>query len=130
MFRCHAVEGWRQVRDVVFVATEEKKRKKKSIALVESRDGIHWNKPMIVLGPNKESDWEDEINRPIVVKRIDTYHMWFTGQAKGHSWIGYATSDDGKTWMLMSDKPVPSRDLGRRSEEVSDVVFGRRAIRA
>jgi len=83
-------------------------RPKKSIALVESRDGIHWNEPMIVLGPNKESGWEDEINRPIVVKRIDTYHMWFTGQAKNHSWIGYATSDDGKTWGLMSDKPVLS----------------------
>ena len=32
--------------------------------------------------------------------------MWYTGQAKGHSSIGYATSHDGVTWKRMSDKPV------------------------
>jgi predicted GH43/DUF377 family glycosyl hydrolase len=34
--------------------------------------------------------------------------MWYTGQARGHSWIGYATSPDGKTWKRMSPKPVLS----------------------
>jgi len=84
-------------------------RPKKSVALVESKDGIHWSEPpQIVLGPRKESGWEDDINRPVVVKRGDGYHMWYTGQAKGHSWIGYATSPDGITWKRMSDKPVLS----------------------
>ncbi|MDP2898060.1 MAG: family 43 glycosylhydrolase, partial [bacterium] len=83
-------------------------RPKKSIALVESIDGVHWNDPVIVLGPNPATGWEDDINRPVVLKRSDVYHMWFTGQAKGHSWIGYATSTDGKTWTRMSDKPVLS----------------------
>jgi predicted GH43/DUF377 family glycosyl hydrolase len=32
--------------------------------------------------------------------------MWYTGQANGRSWIGYATSVDGKTWKRQSDKPV------------------------
>lgn len=89
-------------------------RPEKSVALVESRDGIHWSEPpRIVLGPRKESGWEDEINRPVVLKREDGYHMWYTGQVKpgapnGHSWIGYATSPDGINWKRMSDKPVLS----------------------
>ncbi|HEY2588654.1 MAG TPA: hypothetical protein VGI81_23130 [Tepidisphaeraceae bacterium] len=83
-------------------------RPKHSVALVESTDGIHWSEPQIVLGPNRDSGWEDDINRPVVVKRGHEYHMWYTGQAKGHSAIGYATSPDGKTWQRQSDKPVLS----------------------
>lgn len=83
-------------------------RPKKSIALVESKDGIHWGEPVIVLGPNQASGWEDDINRPIVVRCGDGYHMFYTGQTRGHSWIGYARSADGKTWKRMSDQPVLS----------------------
>ncbi len=91
-------------------------RPKKSIALVESADGLHWSgPPQVVLGPRPESGWEDDINRPYVLKRGDTYHMWYTGQVKpgardGHSWIGYATSPDGVNWKRMSDKPVLTFD--------------------
>lgn len=82
-------------------------RPKQSVAVVESKDGIHWSEPpRSVLGPRHETGWEDEINRPVVLKRGDGYHMWYTGQAKGHSAIGYATSADGLTWKRMSDKPV------------------------
>jgi len=82
-------------------------RPKKSIALVESTDGIHWSEPpQIVLGPRQETGWEDDINRPVVVKRADGYHLWYTGQAKGKSRIGYATSPDGVTWTRKSDQPV------------------------
>jgi predicted GH43/DUF377 family glycosyl hydrolase len=81
-------------------------RPKKSVGLVESPDGIHWGEPRIVLGPNPESGWEDNINRPIVAKRKGTYHMWYTGQATGRSWIGYATSNDGMAWKRASDQPV------------------------
>lgn len=83
-------------------------RPKKSVALVESIDGVHWNDPVIVLRPNPATGWEDDVNRPVVLKRPDVYHMWFTGQAKGHSCIGYATSTDGKTWTRMSNEPVLS----------------------
>ena len=86
-------------------------RPKQSLALVESRDGMHWTgPPKIVLGPRPETGWEDDINRPIVLKRADGYHLWYTGQAKGHSWIGYARSADGIVWTRMSDKPVLSPD--------------------
>jgi beta-1,2-mannobiose phosphorylase / 1,2-beta-oligomannan phosphorylase len=85
-------------------------RPKKSIALVESKDGIAWSKPVIALGPNDRTDWEGDINRPVVIKNGDLYRMWYTGQARGKSWIGYATSEDGKSWRRESDKPVLSAD--------------------
>src|SRR3974390_1954485 len=56
-------------------------RPKQSVALVESTDGIHWSQPEIILGPNHSTDWEADINRPVVVHRQDGYHMWYTGQA-------------------------------------------------
>jgi len=86
-------------------------RPKKSIALVESKDGIHWSEPpQVVFGPRKETGWEDVINRPYVLKRADGYHMWYTGQAKGRSWIGCANSPDGVTWKRMSDRPILTAD--------------------
>jgi predicted GH43/DUF377 family glycosyl hydrolase len=84
-------------------------RPKQSIALVESKDGIHWSEPpQIVLSPRRETGWENDINRPVVIKRADGYHMWYTGQADGHSWIGYATSTNGILWHRMSTRPVLS----------------------
>ena len=85
-------------------------RPKKSIALVESTDGIHWSKPEIVLGPNEQTPWENDLNRPVVIKNGDLYQMWYTGQAQGKSWLGFATSQDGKNWERMSDKPVLSAE--------------------
>ena len=81
-------------------------RPRKSLALVESTDGIHWNDPAIVLGPNPETDWEENINRPAVLKRGENYYMWYTGQARGHSWLGYAVSPDGINWTRQNSKPV------------------------
>jgi beta-1,2-mannobiose phosphorylase / 1,2-beta-oligomannan phosphorylase len=81
-------------------------RPRKSIALVESTDGVHWGEPVIVLGPAPATGWEDDMNRPAIVKRGDGYHMWYTGQAKGQSKIGYATSPDGVKWKRASAQPV------------------------
>lgn len=81
-------------------------RPKESIALVESADGIHWSKPEIVLGPDPNSTWEERVNRPAVVKHNNIYHLWYTGQTRNRSWIGYATSSDGRDWKRVSDKPV------------------------
>ena len=82
-------------------------RPKKSLALVESKDGIRWSEPpQAVFGPRPETGWEDDINRPYVLKRSVGYHLWYTGQAKGRSWIGYATSRDGRVWKRMSARPV------------------------
>ena len=87
-------------------------RPKASLALVESRDGFRWSEPKIVLGPNRDTDWEKKINRPAVLKRGDTYHLWYTGQTQRRSWIGYATSPDGVTWKRMSKDPVLRAETG------------------
>ncbi len=96
-------------------------RPKKSIALSESSDGIKWSAPRIVLPPNPSSGWEDDINRPAVVRLGNGYHMWYTGQTwskrqsaegreNGHSAIGYATSSNGVDWIRQSSKPVLSAE--------------------
>jgi predicted GH43/DUF377 family glycosyl hydrolase len=85
-------------------------RPQKSIALSESRDGLKWNTPIVCLAFDDRSSWEKNLNRPVVIERDGVYHMWYTGQANGRSWIGYATSDDGKNWKRL-DRPVLSADL-------------------
>jgi len=85
-------------------------RPQKSVALSVSSDGFSWSSPEISLAPNQETNWENDINRPCVIKRKGLYQMWYTGQANGHSRIGYATSKDGKTWKRMSKEPVISPD--------------------
>jgi beta-1,2-mannobiose phosphorylase / 1,2-beta-oligomannan phosphorylase len=57
-------------------------RPRKSIALVESKNGVEWTKPLIVVGPNDNSGWEDDLNRPIVLASGGRYQMWYTGQAR------------------------------------------------
>jgi predicted GH43/DUF377 family glycosyl hydrolase len=79
-------------------------RPKQSVALAESEDGIHWSEPAILLGPTK-TGWEDDINRPSVVKKDGTYFMWYTGQFDGHSSIGLATSANGLHWQRRA-RPV------------------------
>jgi predicted GH43/DUF377 family glycosyl hydrolase len=81
-------------------------RPKQSIALCESKDGLAWSKPVVVLGPNRASGWEDDVNRPVVIHHGGLYRMWYTGQAKGKSWIGHATSADGKVWKRAGDRAV------------------------
>jgi predicted GH43/DUF377 family glycosyl hydrolase len=83
-------------------------RPKKSVALVRSDDGIHWSEPVIVLGPNPATEWEADINRPVVVRRGKLYQMWYTAQARGHSRIGCATSSDGEHWTRQASEPVLS----------------------
>ncbi|HTV56054.1 MAG TPA: hypothetical protein VMI06_14215 [Terriglobia bacterium] len=100
-------------------------RPTKSIALVESRNGIHWGRPLIALAPDPESGWEADINRPTVIGRAGEYRMWYTGQARGHSWIGYAVSQDEIHWKRMSPKPVlaPDRSWEKVAVMCPDVMW-------
>jgi len=89
-------------------------RTQKSVAVVESRDGTNWSEPVILIAPRAETGWEDDINRPVVVKKDGKYLMWYTGQVKpgatdGSSWIGYVESVDGLNWSRL-DKPVMGFD--------------------
>jgi predicted GH43/DUF377 family glycosyl hydrolase len=100
-------------------------RPKASVALVESKDGFHWSAPVIVLGPNRATGWEEDINRPVVIKQDGVYRMWYTGQSRGHSRIGYATSRDGLTWKRMSPKPVlaPGQAWEKAAVMCPDVIW-------
>ncbi|MDR1485728.1 MAG: hypothetical protein LBT09_13015, partial [Planctomycetaceae bacterium] len=85
-------------------------RPKKSIALSVSQYGKKWSKPHIVLGPNPKTSWEADINRPGILKKDGVYHLWYTGQARGSSRIGYATSTDGLNFTRQSAEPVLKPD--------------------
>lgn len=85
-------------------------RPKRSIALVTSTDGVRWRGEKVVLAPNSKTGWEDEVNRPYVIQKQHGFHMWYTGQAKGRSWIGYATSLNAINWDRKSGEPVLSAD--------------------
>lgn len=100
-------------------------RSKESIAFVESDDGVHWNAPIIVLGPNPATTWEERLNRPCVLYHDNNYHMWYTGQTKKRSFIGYATSLDGITWQRKSEKPVLETKTRweKRSVMCPDVIW-------
>ncbi len=89
-----------------------------SLAFVESSDGINWNEPQIILGPNPESGWEDNLNRNCVVIRNGIHHMWYTGQARGFSRIGYAESSDGVNYRRVSCEPVMIPEFPWEKESV------------
>lgn len=87
-------------------------RDRRSIALSESRDGIHWSSPRILLAPRPTPEgWENDLNRPSILKIGGVYHLWYTGQdlpgdRNGHSWIWHASSPDGRTWERDCAEPV------------------------
>lgn len=81
-------------------------RDKKSLAVTFSNDGIHWQEPQITLRFNEASGWEDDINRNCVLKIDNMYKMWYTGQANGKSFIGYAESSDGISFERKYDNPI------------------------
>ncbi len=81
-------------------------RPRKALALVRSDAGVHFSEPVIVLNADPASGWEDDVNRNCVIFVKDRYHMWYTGQARGYSKIGYAVSDDGVHFTRVSRLPV------------------------
>lgn len=93
-------------------------RPQKSVAVVSSADGVNWeDKPTICIAPRVTPEgWEDDLNRPSVIKRDGKYHMWYTGQYKagqadGSSHLFYAVSEDGITFNRVSDRPVLAPEL-------------------
>lgn len=93
-------------------------RDKKSCAVVFSDDGINWSEPIITLPPNPESGWEDDINRNCVLKADGMYKMWYTGQARGHSYIGCAESSDGINFERKVSEPVMISEYPWEKESV------------
>lgn len=81
-------------------------RTQKALAVSFSDDGIHWNQPQITLAYNKDSGWEDSVNRNCVLQADGKYKMWYTGQARGYSYIGYAESENGLNFKRVRREPV------------------------
>ena len=119
-------------------------RPRASVALVESKDGLAWSEPVIVLGPNNETDWESDINRPVVLKKDKQYHMWYTGSGE-RTFMDWPCdeprrqgleTDGAQACPVAAGKVgegrchVPARAMGRTDNEISHVVFRRRAVRA
>jgi predicted GH43/DUF377 family glycosyl hydrolase len=100
-------------------------RPQKSLAVSLSADGVHWSDPRIILEPRLETAWEDDLNRNCIVRVGDDYHMWYTGQARGGSYIGYAVSKDGYDWTRIGDEPVliPEIYWEKRSVMCPDVIW-------
>lgn len=93
-------------------------RPKKAIAAVRSTDGIHWSDPTIVLEPNPDSGWEERLNRSCVCQFNGLTYMWYTGQARGFSRLGCATSTDGIHFTRLSDLPVMIPEFPWEKESV------------
>lgn len=81
-------------------------RPKKACAVTFSDDGIHWDEPQITLSADPTTGWEDDLNRNCVLRVGDVYKMWYTGQARGHSYIGYAESADGIHFSRTLAEPI------------------------
>ncbi len=81
-------------------------RPKKACAVTFSEDGIHWEEPQITLAYDESTGWEDDINRNCVLKIDGIYKMWYTGQARGYSFIGYAESKDGIHFTRVCEEPI------------------------
>lgn len=92
-------------------------RDKKSIAVVKGTDGIHWSEPEYCVQPRATKEhWEDNLNRPSVLKKDGIWHLWYTGQYNqddynGTSQIFHAQSKDGVHFERTSDEPVLRPDV-------------------
>lgn len=72
-----------------------------NIKYAESNNGIDWlRKNQIAIGFKDKHEWA--ISRPCIIKE-DIYKMWYSYSGKEPYRIGYAESNDGKTWERKDD---------------------------
>ncbi len=94
-------------------------RPQKALAVTFSKDGIHWDEPVITLSHDPSTGWEDDINRNCILPDPNGgYFMWYTGQARKHSWIGVAHSDDGIRFERFRRDPILSFETEFEGESV------------
>lgn len=92
----------------------------RAIGYTESDDGINWGEIVSILTPRPGVEWEDDVNRPMVLYHDGKFEMWYTAlhyfnpEDRGFDVsgsIGYAVSDDGINWTRL-DRPVLTADAG------------------
>ena len=81
-------------------------RKDNTLSVSFSDDGVKWSAPRVTLAPDESAGWEQMVNRNCVLRVGDTYQMWFTGQANGNSYIGFAQSENGLDFKRVCAEPV------------------------
>ena len=104
-------------------------RPKAAIAISQSEDGMTWSEPTIVLDRDTTSGWEDEVNRSYTLYWNGQFHMWYVGQARGYSKIGYAISDDGMTFHRVQKNPVMIPELNYEGYSVMNPYVMRDSVR-
>ena len=88
------------------------------IKYAESKDGIHWNRENTVC-IDFQSNNEYAIAKPTVFKKDSVFHMFYCYRGDRYK-IGYATSDDGKTWERKDHLAgISLSESGWDSEEVN-----------
>lgn len=97
------------------------------IAISLSSDGIKWSNLRIVLENGNSSSWESIVNRASVLYKDGMYYMWYTGQNKGISKIGYAKSKDGLVFKKL-DRPVliPEYNYEKESVMIPHVIYDKK----
>lgn len=81
-------------------------RKEKCIDVYTSTNGIKWENKVTVLHSNLQSGWENDVNRCCVIFEDNKYKMWYTGQQKGISKIGYAEGNTPYKFERIQEEPV------------------------
>jgi hypothetical protein len=80
-----------------WAATDAGPRHYYNIRYAESADGLQWQRRGTVCVDYLPGTDEYAFGRPCVLKRADSYSMWYS--VRGHRYaIGYAESEDGLTW--------------------------------
>ena len=83
------------------------RRENNDVALYESLNGVDWEYVDVALNPSLHDKWDKIVNRVSVLKLDETtWYMWYTGQNKNESAIGFATSVDGVHFSRYMDDPV------------------------
>ena len=100
-------------------------RTKGSIALSLSKDGINWSNLITVLDKGNKTSWESSVNRASIILLNTKFYLWYTGQYKGKSEIGFATSNDGYNFIKYKNNPVmiPEFDFEKKSVMNPHVIY-------
>jgi len=100
-------------------------REKGVLALSTSTDGIIWSNLKIILNKGNKKSWESIVNRGCLLIIYNKYYLWYTGQNKGKSNIGFALSDDGINFRKYKNNPVlkPENQYEKNSVMNPNVIY-------